>query len=172
MGIRVWRFITLLLAALAMTMESAHVLELPQKMQYDWPMYTAVNASLYRYFAIVGGAYQIGSILAAAVLAFRVRKRGRTFPWTLAGALCSALAFGVWLTVVNPVNGEVAEAFRIAPESVPAVWMRLRDRWEYGHAAGFAVQLVGFAALVVSVLVETPKDVPVPGTLHGNRHNG
>jgi len=172
MGIRVWRFITLLLAALAMTMESAHVLELPQKMQYDWAMYTAVNAALYRYFAIVGGVYQIGSILAAIVLAFRVRKRGRTFPWTLTGALCSMLAFGVWLTVVNPVNGEVAEAFRTAPESVPAVWMRLRERWEYGHAAGFAVQLVGFAALLISVLVETPKDGPVLGTPRGDQRNG
>jgi hypothetical protein len=35
MLLRVWRFITLLLAALALTMESAHVLELPQKMRYD-----------------------------------------------------------------------------------------------------------------------------------------
>ena len=32
MSLRVSRFITLLLAALALTMESAHVLELPQKM--------------------------------------------------------------------------------------------------------------------------------------------
>ena len=33
MVIRGWRFVTLVLAALALTMESAHVLELPQKMQ-------------------------------------------------------------------------------------------------------------------------------------------
>jgi hypothetical protein len=45
MGIRAWRFITLLLAALALTMESAHVLELPQKMQYDTQMYSAVNTT-------------------------------------------------------------------------------------------------------------------------------
>jgi len=32
MLLRVWRFITLVLAALTLTMESAHVLELPQKM--------------------------------------------------------------------------------------------------------------------------------------------
>jgi hypothetical protein len=47
---------------------------------------------------------------------------------------------------------------RSAPESVPAVWMRLRTRWEYGHVAGFVVQLVGLCALVLSVLVETPKE--------------
>lgn len=42
------RFFTLLLAALSLTMESAHVLELPQKMQYDLPMYTSVNGTLHK----------------------------------------------------------------------------------------------------------------------------
>jgi hypothetical protein len=136
------------------------VLELPQKMQYDAQMYSAVNTTLYRYFAIVGGVYQMGSMVAAALLAFLVRKRRPAFRWTLSGALLLLLAFGIWLVVVAPVNGEVAEALRSAPESVPAVWMRRRNRWEYGHAAGFVVQLVGLCALVLSVLVETPKERP------------
>ena len=33
--LNICRFVTLLLAALALTMESAHVLELPQKLAYD-----------------------------------------------------------------------------------------------------------------------------------------
>jgi hypothetical protein len=160
MVLRTWRFITLLLAALALTMESAHVLELPQKMQYDAQLYAAVNTTLYRYFAMVGGVYQIGSIVAAAGLVFLVRTQRPAFRWTLAGALCLLLAFGLWLAVVAPVNSKVAEALRSAPESVPTVWMRLRTRWEYGHAAGFVMQLVGFCALLLSVLVETPKAPP------------
>jgi hypothetical protein len=157
MLLRGWRLITLLLAALALTMESAHVLELPQKMHYDAQMYSAVNTTLYRYFAIVGGVYQVGSIVAAAILAFLVRKRRPSFEWTLAGALCLLLAFGIWLTVVAPVNGEVTKALGTAPASVPAIWMRLRNQWEYGHAAGFVVQLIGVCMLLLSVLVETPK---------------
>ena len=157
MLLRGWRLITLLLAALALTMESAHVLELPQKMHYDAQMYSAVNTTLYRYFAIVGGVYQVSSIVAAAVLALLVRKRRPSFEWTLAGALCLLLAFGIWLTVVAPVNGEVTKALGSAPASVPATWMRLRNRWEYGHAAGFVVQLIGVCMLLLSVLVETPK---------------
>jgi hypothetical protein len=54
-------------------------------------------------------------------------------------------------------NEEVADALRSAPESVPMVWLRLRNRWEYGHVAGFVLQLAGFCALVLSVLMETPK---------------
>ncbi len=48
MFLRTWGCITIVLAALALTMESAHMLELPQKMQYDVQVYTAVNATLYR----------------------------------------------------------------------------------------------------------------------------
>jgi hypothetical protein len=157
MSLRAWRFATLLLAALSLTMESAHVLELPQKLQYDAAMYAAVNGTLYRWFAIVGAVYQLGSIVLAAVLAFLVRGRGASFRWTLAGALCLAAAFGLWAAVVARVNAEVATALRLEPASVPALWMRLRDRWEYGHAAGFALQLVGFSALLWGVLVETPR---------------
>ena len=46
LSLRTWRFITLLLAALALTLESAHLLELPQKLQYDAQMYAAVNGTL------------------------------------------------------------------------------------------------------------------------------
>lgn len=156
MFLKIWRFITVTLAALALTMPSAHVLELPQKMQYDAQMYSAVNTTLYRYFAYIGGFYTMGSILTAFVLAFLVRKRGLTFRWTLAGALFLLLAFGIWLTIVAPVNNEVADALKSAPESVPTIWMRLRERWEYGHVTGFFVTLIGFCLLVISLLIEIP----------------
>ena len=116
MFLKTWRCITIVLAALALTMESALVLELPQKMQYAAPIYAAVNTTLYRYFAIVGGVYQVGSIVMAAVLTFLVRKRRPAVGWTLTGAGCLLLAFGIWLAVVAPVNSQVAAVFRSAPE--------------------------------------------------------
>ena len=153
---RIWRFITLILAALTLTMTSAHVLELPQKMAYDAQMYAAINTTLYRYFALVGGFYTIGSIVSAFVLAFLVRKRRAAFRWTLSGALCLLLAFGAWLALVAPVNAEIAHALMTAPDSVPGLWMELRNRWEYGHATGFVITLTGVSLLIISVLVETP----------------
>jgi hypothetical protein len=107
-SLAVIRFVTLVLAALAMTMESAHVLELPQKMRYDARMHAAVNSTLYRWFAYVGGAYQVASIVAAVALMVLVRSRGASFGWTLAGAALLVLAFVVWLAVVQPVNVEVS----------------------------------------------------------------
>jgi len=156
MFLRTWRFFTLILAALALTMTSAHVLELPQKLKYDAQMYTAVNTTLYRYFAIVGGFYQVSSVVAAALLTVLVHKRRPAFGWTLAGALCLLLAFGSWLALVAPVNNQVVQALQTAPDSVPALWMQLRNRWEYGHATGFVLHVAGFSALMLAVLLETP----------------
>jgi hypothetical protein len=152
--LKTWRFFTLVLAALSLTMESAHVLELPQKMHYDAQMYAAVNGTLYRYFAAVGGAYQLISIVLAIVLAILVRHRRPTFQWTGLGAFFLLCAFGVWLAVVQPVNTVVAAAVSVSPDTVPSLWTQLRGRWEYGHAAGFVLQLVGFCSLVVSILVD------------------
>jgi thiamine transporter ThiT len=157
MLLRVWRFITLLFTALALTMTSARLLELPQKMTYDASLYTVVNTTMYRYFAIVGGIYTVGSIVTAIVLAILVRRRRATRRWTLAGAVALVLGFVTWLMLVEPVNTQIAAAQQTSPTTVPALWMGFRDRWEYGHATGFVFQLLGFSALIVSVLVEIPR---------------
>ena len=146
------RVLTLLLAALSLATEWAHVLELPQKLRYDAQMYTAVNGSLYRYFAIAGGVCQIGAIAAAFLLAFAIKRDRPVFTYTVAGALLLLAAFLAWLALVAPVNSQIAQALRLHPETVPALWTVLRNRWEYGHAAGFAIQLCGYLALLLSLI--------------------
>ena len=147
-----WRFITIVLSALALTMTSAHVLELPQKMTYTPEVYAAINSTLYRYFAIIGGPYQIGAIVSAIVLTLLVRRQSVIFRWTLVGTLLLIAAFGSWLILVLPVNREVAAALEASPRAVPSLWLQLRDRWEYGHATGFGLHLAGFCALVMSAV--------------------
>lgn len=95
-------------------------------------------------------------------LAYLVRRYGKVFRWTLAGAACLLLAFISWLVVVQPVNREIAEALRAAPESVPALWMQLRSRWELGHVLGFVIQLLGYGALLGGALIDTPGHIDTP----------
>jgi len=152
--LQVWRFITLVWVALALTLTSAHVLELPQKLQCDAALYAAVNSTLYRQFATVGVVYSIGQILAAGLLAFAVRRRPRAYRWTLAGTALLLMWFVSWVLIVAPVNDEAARALNASPDLVPAVWMRLRERWEYGHAVGFVFQLLGFCVLLLAVLMD------------------
>jgi hypothetical protein len=42
----------------------------------------------------------------------------------------------------------------LTPESLPADWMRLRNQWEYTHAARAVLESVALAALVLSMLAE------------------
>jgi hypothetical protein len=129
-------------------------------MRYDMQMYTSVNGTLYRWFAIVGGLYQVTAIILAIALAFALRGRGATFAWSAAGAAGLLIAFVIWLAVVQPVNTQVAHALATDPSSGPAIWTRLRARWEYGHAAGFVAQLIGLSALIISVLVDDGTRTP------------
>ncbi len=145
------RFLVLILAALTLTMEAAHVLELPQKLSYGTLLYSAVNTTMYRYFALVGGPLTLLTLLGNAALAVVLRKQPE-FRWALAGALGYDVAFVVWLAAVAPVNGQIAAAVAHAPDTVPQLWANLRLRWEYGHAAGFVLEFAGFASLLWSAL--------------------
>ncbi len=153
--LRAWRFTTLLLAALGLTLGAAHALELPPKMQYDAEMYTAVTSTLYRLFGSVGGVIQMGAMLAAVVLTFTVRG-SPAFRLTLLGALGLVVSLVLWGALVAPVNAEWLRIMESAPESVAEAYLRLRPRWEYGHVAAFAAWLVGFGLLLLSVVSETP----------------
>lgn len=156
MLLRTWRFATLLLTALALALTTAHVLEMPQKLAYGAELYSAVNTTLYRWFAIAGGIWSIGAILAAAGLVIFVRDRPDVRRWAIAGTVLLVLWLASWLAIVAPVNDEIAAALSREPARVPALWMEMRARWEWGHALGFILELLAFCALLVSVLLDTP----------------
>lgn len=146
-GMHIHRLLAIVITALSLTMTSAHVLEMPQKLSYDLAMYTAVNGSLYRYFAIVGGIYQISSIVAVVALALRGRHELHA-RWRWAAALGVTLSFLSWLILVEPVNSAVASG---------AGWTEgLRLRWELGHLVGFVLVLAGFVALVAETVLQVP----------------
>ena len=144
------RFLVLILAALTLSLEFTHVLELPQKMGYDPKLYSAVNTSLYLYFALVGGPLTVLTLMSGIALAVLTRRESE-FRWTLAGVLAYCTAFVIWLSVVSPVNERIAVAMARAPDTLPQLWMGLKARWEYGHATGFVLEFAGLACLLWSV---------------------
>ena len=131
--IRAWRFITLMLASFSLSLSMTHLLELPQRMQFDQQLWVKVTVfeNVYKLFGSVGSVFEITAILTAIVLAF--------VSWIMFVAPMSA-EFAKWLT--NPV---------------PADWTRYRDQWEYAHAVNALIKIIGLSLLVISVLVETPK---------------
>ena len=154
--IRAWRFITLMLASFSLSLSMTHLLELPQRMQFDQQLWVRVTVfeNVYKLFGSVGAGFEITAILTAIVLAFLVRKHGSTFYWTLGGAILLVLAFVSWIMFVAPMNAEFAQWLT---NPVPADWTRYRDQWEYAHAVNALIKIMALSLLVISVLVETPK---------------
>jgi len=155
MALRTVRFITLLFTALVMGTTLCHTMELPAKMLYDGDLWATVNKSLYWVFAFpVGAIIEMGAILSAIVLSFLVRKHRPAFRLTLIATVCLIVAFFVvWLGFVAPMNAQI-EQWKVG--ALPANWTQVRNQWEYSHATGFVLHLVGFSALLFSVLRETP----------------
>ena len=79
--IRTWRFITLMLAAFSLSLSMTHLLELPQRMQFDQQLWVRVTVveNVYKLFGSVGAVFEITAILTTIILTFLVRRRGLTF---------------------------------------------------------------------------------------------
>jgi len=138
----------------------AHLLELPQRMQFDQQLWVRVTVieNIYRFFGTVGAVFEIAAILTAIILVFLVRKHGTTFYWTLGGAIFLVLALVSWIVFVAPMNAEFAKWLT---NPIPSNWMRYRDQWEYAHAVNAVIKIIGLSLLTISVLVETPKKTEI-----------
>jgi hypothetical protein len=144
-------FSALLLAALAMGMHLAHVLELGPKLQWDVPIYLPVQTSLYQWFGTIGPVLEIGALIAIAILAYRLRGRGPVFTRTAISASMIALALITWALVVLPANGHINQ-WQV--DIFPPDWTRWRDQWQFGQAGIFFLHLIGFSSLLLSVIPE------------------
>jgi hypothetical protein len=72
---------------------------------------------------------------------------------TVIAAVLFATGLLFWWILVYPVNVELAKWVN---GPVPANWIEWRSIWEWGQAANGVLQLLGFAALVASLL-EQPR---------------
>jgi len=150
--LRICRFIAIYLTAITLSLTLAHLLEMPAKMRYTGDLYMAVQHTLYFYFAWVGAIAEIGAIGFLIAVAILLRKRGKVFYLTLIATVCVATGLAVWFAFVSPANTQMA-AWHELP--LPSNWMSVRNQWEWGHAVSALLDLVGFGALIVSLLAET-----------------
>jgi hypothetical protein len=144
-------FGALLLAALAMGMHLAHVLELPPKLQFDITLYLPIQTNLYKLFGTIGPVLEIGALIAISMLAYRLRGRGAIFTRTAFSAGMIALALVTWVLVVLPANGHINQ-WQV--DVFPDDWTRWRDQWQFGQAGIFVLHLIGFSSLLLSVIPE------------------
>ncbi len=159
MLLKVVRFVAFLLAALTLGMGFCHLMQLPARLGWDQYLWvgSTVQGGLYSLFGSIGAVIDIAAVIALALLAYLVREHGRPgFQFALAAALLFVLGLILWWVLVYPVNVELA---KWVDGPVPTDWTQYRARWEWGHAVISLLELAGFAALIGSVLADTPRSL-------------
>ncbi len=155
MLLRTTRFVAIMLAALTLGLGFCHLMQLPSRMGWDQYLWvgSTVQGGLYNLFGSIGAVVFVATVIALALLAYFVREHGRPgFRLALIAAILFALALVLWWVLVYPVNVELAKWVN---GPVAADWTDYRARWEGGHATISLVELLGFAALIASVLADT-----------------
>lgn len=136
----------LLIAALAVLAPAAHVLELPNKLALDGPLWLAVQQHLYRGWGpFIGAPLEIGALVLSAAVAVLCRRDPRV-AWAAAVAAAAYAGMIASFFVFNaPVNGVVSH---VTTANLPPDWPLLRRQWEIGHAISAALAVIGLAAAI------------------------
>jgi hypothetical protein len=148
---RALRWISLIATAVPLAALAAHVLELPNKLRLDGPLWLAVQQNLYRGWGPLVAPFEIAAIVAAWLLVYLTRRRPPILAWVLAAAVCLSALLAEFFLVVEPVNVAVAGW---TAETLPADWPDYRRQWEIGHAVGFVLALAAFCALLRGAFLE------------------
>ncbi len=157
MTLKAVRFAALMLAALTLGMGFCHLLQLPARMGWDQYLWvgSTVQGGLYSLFGSIGAVVDVATVIALGLLTYLVREHHRPgVMLALTAALLFAGALLLWWVLVYPVNVELAKWVN---GPVPSDWTAYRARWEWGHAIISLLELFGFAALIGSVLADSPR---------------
>jgi hypothetical protein len=151
--------LTILLAAVTMSLTLAHALELPGKLRLNKEQYLTVQAIYYPGFTLAGIA-EVGSILAVAVLLI-LTPPGLLQFWLVAGSLVAFVTVQVifWF-MTQPVNrywlqntelSRAATRFFDTGSATAGEWTDMRDRWERSHVLRAIASVLGLLFLAWAV---------------------
>lgn len=155
------QIVALLLVAVAMGLSLAHALEFPGKKRLDRETYAAVQEIYYPGFTLGGLVGELGGLVLLALLLALLAPDAPAFAWTAAAlALLGASHLTYWL-VTHRVNlfwvkdldlgGAGARFFGLGGRRIQGDWTRLRDIWEYSHAARGGLALLALAACAAAL---------------------
>lgn len=156
---RVWTFVTLLLAGLGLLLGAAYTLEIPPRRGADAILDAGAIGYVYRQFGWASPAIQVFAVFAA--IGLTVMARGSAvFRLVLAGTIALGFSMAVWAVTVAPAYAAWFEAAGTNPGSLPEIYRQVGGRWENGQLAAFLSWLVGFTLiLLASVRAEEPEAV-------------
>ena len=153
MLVKVFYFLALFFASLALGPALAHLFEWPNKINLSRADYLTVQ-QIYRGWALLGIVI-FPAVISALVLTLLLRKEWRPFVFSLIGFLSLAGTQVVFWTYTFPAN-QATNSWTILPDN----WEQLRRQWEYSHATSAVLNVIAVAALILSLLAYKAASTP------------
>jgi hypothetical protein len=158
--------LTVMLAAVTMSLALAHALELPGKLRLSKEQYLTVQTIYYPGFTL-GGIAEFGSVIAALALLI-VTPANRPQFWLVAGGFAALVAMqAVFWIMTQPVNkywlqntelsGVAKRFFETGRAASAGEWMVMRDRWERSHVFRAAASALALLLLTSAVALGPPQ---------------
>ena len=148
MGLKVLRFVVVVLFALALVPVGAHLLARPNKIDLPREEYFTTQA-VYLGWAVPTGIVLISAIVAGLVLTIAVRGRGAVFWLALAGfglITATLVIFFIWTEPTNNATNNWT--------TVPDNWHELRTQWEYSHTVNAVLTFIALCAVTAAALMD------------------
>jgi hypothetical protein len=154
--------LTVMLAAVTMSLALAHALELPGKLRLGREQYLVVQTIYYPGFTLGGIAE--GVVILAAIALLVLTPVGSVQFWLISGALAAFVVVqAIFWLMTQPVNkywliktdlSRVATRFFEAGSAAAAAdWIVMRDRWERSHVLRAIAASFGLLLLAVAVTI-------------------
>ena len=152
MSLRIVRLLNLVFVMADFGLMFAHVLEIPGKLRFTGPQWLTVQQNLYIGFGTFGAAAEVLAVATTWLLVYLARSRRPAFALTLSAAILMMVSFLTWFVFIDPINAVIAAS---TPETLPAQWTELRNRWETWHAIRAALSFTALDLLLWAILAET-----------------
>jgi uncharacterized membrane protein YczE len=153
MILRAARFIGLLFLALALGISFSMLIGGGNRADLSGTVFHSVHSVVYQDLGKITGLVEPIALIAVLLALLSLLRRRPFFIMTLIAFICIAAMIGLRILVVRPIYVEISSW---AVERIPESWTFTRNRYYLFNLlrAGFAV--VGFCALSLSVLFDTP----------------
>jgi len=158
---RLVRLLAFIVAILALLAPAAHVLELPNKLRLDGPLWLAVQQSLYAGWGpFIGAPTEIGGLVLSLICFASAPTRRARALW-IAAAACYGVMLIAFFVFNGPVNAAIASW---TAATLPADWPTYRVKWEAGHAIAFVFAAGALMFVTGARNVERPAELQRPAT--------
>lgn len=143
------RWISFISAALPLAATAAHLLETPNKLSLEGPLWLAVQQQLYSGWGPFISVFLWTAFISTWGLAVTTMGRFAVFLPTVVAALCVSGALALTVMFIQPLDLIFASWTQA---TLPANWSGFRLRWQLIQAAEFVLLAAGYLAMLRAAL--------------------